>query len=236
MTLMRNTFRALLATVALAATVAVAAPALAAAPLITLSNQSDPDTMLPGQHLIADFNEGPSFPGNVQSPYPTLDSNFLLTLGGATVGYQEGMGGYSGTLAGDNTPYLTIIPGTTVTLTALTGSLTSFSFYMGSPDNFNSIHLYGLNGYDELVTGPTLVSNDTNQQWSWGKRINLDFGGAQVTSIQFNSTNYSFELDNFAGATAAVPEASTWALMIVGFGAAGAALRRRRASGAVATA
>ena len=227
---MRKALSALVTTAALAASLAIAAPASAAAPIITLSNQSDPTTMLAGQHLIADFNEGASYPGNVQSPYPTVDPNFSLSLGGATVGYQEGMGGYSGTLFGDPTPYLTVIPGTTVTLTALSGYLTSFSFYMGSPDTYNSIHLHGLNGYDQVVSGSTLVTNDTNQQWSWGKRVNLDFGGAQVTSIDFNSTSYSFEVDNFAGAAGGVPEPATWGLIILGFGAMGAVLRRRRAT------
>jgi hypothetical protein len=105
---------------------------------------------------------------------------------------------------------------------------------MGSPDAYNSIHLHGLNGYDQVVTGATLVANDTNQQWSWGKRINLDFGGAKITSIDFNSTDPSFEVDNFAGA--AVPEPASWALMIMGFGGLGAMIRRRRTSATLATA
>lgn len=231
---MRNALRTLLATATLAAAVAVAAPALAAAPVISQSSFGDPNTLPAAQQLIADFNEGSSYPGAVLAPYPTTNANFGLTLGGATVGYHEGFGGYSGTLAGDATPYLTIIPGTTVTLTALSGYLTSFSFYMGSPDTYNAIHLRGLDGYDQVVNGSTLVANDTNQQWSWGKRVNLDFGGAKVTSIDFNSTGYSFEVDNFAGGVGGVPEPATWAFMIMGFGGAGAMLRRRRAAAACA--
>ena len=225
---MRNALRTLLATATLAAAVAVAAPALAAAPVISLSSFGDPDTLPAGQQLIANFNEGSSYPGAVLDPYPTTNANFGLTLGGATVGYHEGMGGYSGTVFGDATPYLTVSPNTTVTLTALSGYLTSFSFYMGSPDSYNGIHLHGVDGYDELVNGSTLVANNTNQQWSWGTRVNLDFGGAKVTSIDFSSSNYSFEVDNFAGGVGGVPEPATWAFMITGFGGAGAMLRRRR--------
>lgn len=40
----------------------------------------------------------------------------------------------------------------------------------------------------------------------------------------------SFGLDNVLSSSGAVPEPSAWALMILGFGTAGAALRRRRAA------
>jgi hypothetical protein len=48
-----------------------------------------------------------------------------------------------------------------------------------------------------------------------------------VTQVVFSSSGNSFELDNIAVASA-VPEPATWAMMIVGFGVAGGALRRRR--------
>lgn len=48
----------------------------------------------------------------------------------------------------------------------------------------------------------------------------VDFFGFQ------RNGNYALDISNVAVA-AAVPEASTWALMLLGFGAAGAALRRR---------
>ncbi len=41
-------------------------------------------------------------------------------------------------------------------------------------------------------------------------------------------------LSTFTGAVSAVPEPATWAMMIIGFGAAGAAIRRRRDAFAVA--
>lgn len=50
-----------------------------------------------------------------------------------------------------------------------------------------------------------------------------------MNKVDFSSTGNSFEFDSLAGG---VPEPTTWALMIVGFGGAGALLRRRRRAGA----
>ncbi len=58
--------------------------------------------------------------------------------------------------------------------------------------------------------------------------VNFDFGGAVVNQVILRSSSNSFEVDNFAGSIAAVPEPTTWAMMIMGFGAVGAVIRRRR--------
>jgi len=215
---MRNALRALVATAALAATVAIAAPASAVTPIITLSSFGDADTLPGGQQLIADFNN-PAIPNAVLDP-----STFTLTLNGATVGFNEGGSGYSGTLYNDPTHYLTIPGGASTELTSTKG-LKYFSLYMGSPDTYNTIRFIGANGYDVTVPGTTLVAGDTNQSWSWGKRVNFNFGDDRVDHIILSSSGNSFEADNFAGG---VPEPATWGLMIMGFGGMGAVLRRRR--------
>jgi hypothetical protein len=217
--------------VASAAAVSLLASAGAAsATTIWLSGYGQPNAYDPGS-LIADFNQGANAPPvYAQNLYPTVDLNFSLNLGGATVGYQEGVSGYSGNLYNDPTTYLTVLPNTVATLQALGSKyLTGFSFYMGSPDWYNSIDIYGTlggNAYHDTITGTQLTIGDVNQDWQWGKRVNLNFGAANITKIEFRSSQIAFEVDNFAAGV--VPEPSSWALMILGFGGIGAAMRSRR--------
>ncbi|HKP79264.1 MAG TPA: PEPxxWA-CTERM sorting domain-containing protein [Phenylobacterium sp.] len=207
----RNTLFAAAAMMALAS-------AASAAPVVSLSNVGDPNTLPAGQQLVADFNDA----GN---PEATLVSGFSLALAGATVGVNEGGSGYSGTLPNDPTHYLTVPGGASATLSSIR-ALKSFSLYMGSPDTYNSIRFIGDNGYDFTLTGAQISDGYVGQSWNWGTRINFDFGGYNVKQVVLNSGSNSFEVDNFAAA--AVPEPATWALMISGFGGAGAMLRRRR--------
>lgn len=75
--------------------------------------------------------------------------------------------------------------------------------------------------------GAKVIGLSTGIGSGWGGA----FGGA-VDNISFTAngktTSYNFEV-----AQGAVPEAGTWALMILGFGAAGAMLRRRTATALV---
>ena len=50
--------------------------------------------------------------------------------------------------------------------------------------------------------------------------------GELFTSVTFSSTGNSFEVDNLA-VGGAVPEPATWALMMLGFGGMGFAMRRK---------
>jgi len=81
----------------------------------------------------------------------------------------------------------------------------------------------GLNG-----TG-TLLGSAAYGPGSFGGLISTD----QIRSVRY-TCEYNFDLacgvyDVQFGATAAVPEAATWAFMILGFGLTGALLRKRRA-------
>jgi len=69
-------------------------------------------------------------------------------------------------------------------------------------------------------------------------RYDISSLGGTLTSIEFSSTNVFFaEGQPFLAAvttTGGVPEPATWALMLVGFGSLGAALRRARRTAAAA--
>jgi opacity protein-like surface antigen len=201
---------------AAAAAAAFAAPA-AAAVNVSVVSFGDPDLLPADQVLVADFNDA-------GDPEAVLAYGYDLDLQGATVGVNEGGSGYSGTLPNNPTHYLTVPGGARAILTSLNG-MRAFSLYMGSPDTYNSIRFIG-DGFDTTLTSGQLSGGNTSQQWSWGARVNFDFGGAKVNQIVLSSTQNSFEADNFA--VAGVPEPATWAMMIMGFGAIGAMVRRRQ--------
>jgi hypothetical protein len=77
---------------------------------------------------------------------------------------------------------------------------------------------------DAIWGGNGVVGNGDRTK---GFRVYYDFNGAKVSSITFQSGSNAFEFDGLAGV---VPEPGTWALMIMGFGGAGAMIRRRRAA------
>ena len=135
---------------------------------------------------------------------------------------------------GDTTAFMYVLGGTSATLT--TPVLKSFSMYIGSVDTYNSITFKGLNGYEETITGSDLVALANGDQTSAGtnRRFYFDFGNDRVNEVIFSSTGNSFEFDNIAAG--AVPEPATWAMLIMGFGFVGAALRRRQPGLTVVTA
>ncbi|KTE18856.1 hypothetical protein ATE67_17370 [Sphingopyxis sp. H050] len=73
-----------------------------------------------------------------------------------------------------------------------------------------------------LTTTLTVGRGFQNYALNWGNLTSISFGQLQSSSeyLAFDNINYSTE--------GAVPEPGTWAMMIVGFGAIGAAARRRR--------
>ena len=213
----RTALRALMASTAMAAAVAFAAPASA----LTIATYLNDQPLPAGQVMIADFDN------TIASGFTfTQDSNAYVRSG--ALGLLEGE---SAPPPGDTSNYETVLANGLATLT--TGNLlTSFSFYLGSPDTYNSVTFYGLGGYQQTLSGAAIlgaaVNADGNQ--GVGRRVSYDFGAERVTKIEFASTGNSFEFDSLAGTIqAAVPEPSTWLMMILGFGGVGALIRRRRA-------
>jgi hypothetical protein len=227
----------------LLAVVAPAALALAAAS--SASAASYTITTVTGEHvvepLITDFNSDSQVNGNITD----LAAGYQFSQGNTTLDFTRdgGLGLWSGMSApppADNGVsgafYETVTSNGAATLTAAR-PIEDFQFYMGSPDDYNQIEFTFAN---TSITPVTLTgsqiwggSPDGNGDQSQGFTVSYQFS-APVSQITFSSSGNSFEFDKLAGG---VPEPASWALMIVGFGGAGAALRgRRRLVPAVATA
>ncbi|ODT86163.1 PEPxxWA-CTERM sorting domain-containing protein [Phenylobacterium sp. SCN 70-31] len=131
----------------------------------------------------------------------------------------------------DPTRYGSVQADQSFTFSTIAGyALTSFSFYIGSPDEYNRLTFNLLDGTSKTFSGHEIWGGPVfNGDRTAGYRVYYDFGGAKVTSISFESIGANaFEFDGLAGSVAAIPEPATWAMMIMGFGAAGTMLRSRR--------
>jgi hypothetical protein len=135
------------------------------------------------------------------------------------------------TITVDPTEYASVQQGETGVLSLLNGFyLTSFSFYMGSPDEYNHVTFHLLGGGSQTFDGNQIWggSPSGNGDRTAGYRVYYNFGGAKVDGITFSTeTTNAFEFDGLAGGVA-VPEPASWAMMIMGFGAMGGLLRSRR--------
>jgi hypothetical protein len=155
--------------------------------------------------------------------------NFTFAGGSPAPGtgiYTGSSNGVTAAPPGDGTAYASVLgPDGTATLTFSAG-VKNISFFMGSPDQYNAITFYDA-GNNPLGTfnGTEFTGPPANGDQGLGERITFNFNGAAVTKATFGSSQNSFEFDRVG---AAVPEPTSWALMILGFGGIGAAIRSRR--------
>ena len=214
---MKTALKAAAAAAVLALTTAGAAQAA-----VTVSFTGGDLPLPSGQQLVWDFD------GLEASAYS-------VTFSGAGTGRYNGADGLQSGVAapppGTGSYYASVLSGGKMTLT--TPLISQLSIYMGSPDDFNQIVFHYAGGGSDTLTGLQLAGGAFNGDQLVGRRMTYDFGGQKVTSVEFTSSGNSFEFDNIA-TTSAVPEPATWAMMITGFGMAGAAMRRRRQTAALA--
>jgi hypothetical protein len=119
--------------------------------------------------------------------------------------------------------YLSVLAGGNASIT-FDSLMRSISFNWGSIDTYNTLTIHWSGG-DEVIIGNPGGGNQqspANNGAFWASTG----AGEYITGLTFQSGQNSFEIDDISGS--AVPEPATWAMMITGFGLAGAAIRRRR--------
>jgi hypothetical protein len=218
-----KTLRTLLLTAAAATLIAGAAQA--ANPTVSVQVG---DVTPAGQTMVMDFDN-------------PIAAGFSFVQNSAGAFVRSGSLGLAANVSapppGDLTNYETITGGASATLFS-NKLLKAVSFYIGSPDSFNSISFEGP-GYAKTLSGAGLFDPvvDFGGNQSIGRTITYTFAGAGVNKITFASDSNSFEFDNIRAATAGgVPEPTSWAMMIMGMAGLGGALRRRRPQAALAMA
>lgn len=107
----------------------------------------------------------------------------------------------------------------------------AFGFTLGSLDTFNSITFQFQDGTTQTLTGGQVVNGAMANGDQVASQTNgfvyYTTTGPAIVGATFASSSVAFEFDNLS---AAVPEPLTWAMMLLGFGAIGGALRGRKNS------
>jgi hypothetical protein len=205
--------RYLMAATAAAAAVLAITPAQAA---ITIG------AITPGTSVYS----GPTPTYNFDSATPptnggtitTGTNGILLAQPFGSTGNYYGVGPFAGS------------PGT-INLTAI-GDIFSLSLLWGSVDSYNTLEFLGA---DQSVlatfTGNQIFdpANGNRTDPNTNPVVTFLLTGGDISNFSYlrlTSTQNAFEIDNIA--INAVPEPATWAMMLLGFGGIGMAMRRRR--------
>jgi hypothetical protein len=125
----------------------------------------------------------------------------------------------------------------------------SISLYVGSVDTYNFIDVLDKNlNTVKTIGGSDLPGSNGDQGAAiTNRRLYINFLPQEtIGGLRFRSTGVAFELDSIGASravfntngnqslsvlpNAAVPEASTWSMLIAGFGLIGLAARRRKSN------
>lgn len=124
---------------------------------------------------------------------------------------------------------------------AFSTALSIFSFALGSLDTYNELTLIMSSGPNIVYNGAQInqgvLANGDQINGLTNGRVTYSVigGGPFIVGATFRSIGQnSFEFDDLA--VAAIPEPSTWMMMLLGFAAVGFGMRRRNAAGTPAVA
>jgi len=136
----------------------------------------------------------------------------------------------SASIPGNATPYLSVDGGGEANIT-FTDPVRSFSFDYSTVDTYNTLTILYADDSTQAFNGTEILSGFPTGKTSGSLIVNGN--GKLIKGLTLDTTSAAFEVDNLsisANLISGVPEAGTWAMMLVGFGAIGAASRRRRTS------
>jgi hypothetical protein len=173
--------------------------------------------------------------GTIGGPVLTLDGT---GLNGGAVATLSGGTTYGASIPAAADPPGTIgnflaagpSSGTPSTLNFVSPTLNYLSFLWGSPDLYNVLDVItNSNDYTYTALGMGVTPPDGNQAFAEDVQFKTT-GGEFITAVKFTSNTDAFEVSNFR--VGAVPEASTWAMMILGFFGVGFMAYRRKSPSA----
>jgi len=185
--------------------------------------------LTPPEVVYANFDSGVGSYGNI-----TGGSNYAVLTGTSTGGADPAVGGQGDPYMSVGTPAGNAGTITFSFVTATSGGATQVGMDYGSADAYNTFVFHLSDGSVESYTGQDVIDigiADGNQQASNtnGRVTFTTAAGQYITSVDLVSSQSALEVDNI-GVISAVPEPGTWGMMLLGFGAMGASLRRRRRS------
>ncbi len=209
--------RKILCVLAVVVTLASATPALAQS---TATFNGGTGGLGAGETLLASFDPGST--GGVVCG----GTGCVMQTGSNGLGADPNVG-----TTGDL--YLSVLGGGTASF-AFAGGLSQLGLDYGSADGYNFFQLLFAGGGTQTYNGDDLITigaadGDQVSTRTNGRVTFFANPGQVITGLNLSSTRNSLEVDNF-GVISAVPEPGTWGLMLLGFGAMGVSLRRRRRS------
>ena len=236
--------RALLCSAVALAAASFATPAMADVVVLDFEgiNSSYPSTNY--ANILEYYNGGLSSQGTTGTDHNVSFSDNALaiclnTLSGSCSNTSRGGLGDPGSQQGG----LFFLSGEETFLNVLDGFTTGFSFNYVSLSFSGSVNVYdGLNGTGAVLATLLLDPNagscpgysagfcpfsPIGVTFS-GTALSIGFGGV-ANQIVFDDVTFGSEIPG--GGDNAVPEPATWAMMLMGFGVVGSAMRRRRREG-----
>lgn len=212
--------------------------AVVALGLSTAANAAVSITILPPGDLgpPVGYGSGATFNTVSAQPYGSTAPSGLFIDGGATFsgsgvvmnnGGQGSLGLYA-TPFGDATNYIAVLGGGSERI-AFSSLKTSFGLYWGSVDTYNLLTFYDGNVSVATITGadvdPPMKANGDQTEYASNGYV-LISALPRFDRVLAASGANSFEFDNVV-AGGAVPEPSTWAMLLLGFAGLGFARFRR---------